>query len=311
MSEKKTYVIGVDGGGSKTHAILVANDGTVVAESFGGASNLQKVGFEKASEVLFSTILECCNIGNCEPEDLQSVVLGVSGAGRPSDKTMLVDKLLAIGAKRKSTLKNIVVETDAHIALEAAFAGGPGIVVIAGTGSIALYRTEDNQLLRAGGWGNIIGDEGSGFTVGRDGLDAVMRQHDGMSEKTLLTKKALDFFKVGQADQLITKIYHEQADIAAFAPSVLEACNERDRVAHGVLVRNSNELVELVRVLVMRVRPRKKLPVCLMGGLLEAENVYSKMVKEKIGHALPNVLVQKPKFSAAFGAAILGLNAFR
>ena len=311
MSEQRRYVIGVDGGGTKTHALLVGPDGTVLAESTGGPSNPQNVGLEKSSETLFTAILDCCKIVKCEPHDVQSIVLGVAGAGRATDKAELVERLHAIGARKKYAVNNITVETDVRIALEASFAGGPGIVVVAGTGSIALYRTEDNQLLRAGGWGNIIGDEGGGYALARDAMNAVMRQHDGRSEKTLLTKKALTHFGVDQVDNLITKIYHDHTELASFAPSVLEADVERDRVAHGVLVKNSNELVELVRVLVMRVRPKKKLPVCLMGGLLESENVYSKMVKEKIAHALPHVVVQKPKFSAAFGAAILGLNAFR
>jgi N-acetylglucosamine kinase-like BadF-type ATPase len=311
VNEQRRYLLGIDGGGSKTHAILVTLDGTVITESFGGPSNLQKLGVDKAADALFDTISECCKNANCTPEEVQSVVVGAAGAGRAADKTALADRLVAIGNRKKFPLKTITIESDARIALEAAFAGGPGIVLIAGTGSIAIYRTEEGQIMRAGGWGDILGDEGSGFAIARDALNAVMRQHDGRSEKTVLTKKALEHFSVEQVDQLISKIYNNNADIPAFAPAVFEACNERDRVAYGVLVKNSNELVELVRVLVMQVRPKKKLPVSMMGGLFESENVYSKMVKEKIVHALPHVVIQNPKFSAAFGAAILGLSAFR
>jgi N-acetylglucosamine kinase-like BadF-type ATPase len=184
-------------------------------------------------------------------------------------------------------------------------------VLVGGTGSIALYRTESNQFLRAGGWGYLLGDEGSGYAIGRDGLNAVFRQLDGRTEKTLLTKKALDHYGEQQVESLLTKVYIDHADVASFAPKVFEAGVERDRVANGILIKNSTELVELVRVLVMQVRPKKKLPVALMGGLLESENVYSKLVRDKIIHALPHVVVQKPKFSAAFGAAILGINAFK
>jgi N-acetylglucosamine kinase-like BadF-type ATPase len=311
LSEQKRYVIGVDGGGTKTHALIVGLDGTVVAESNAGPTNLQKIGISKASQVLFDAIHDCCQKAECSPEALQNIVLGVSGAGRAADKNELVDNLLALGIRKKFPLKHIVVETDARVALEAAFAGGPGIIVISGTGSIALYRTEDGRFLRAGGWGSILGDEGSGFTIGRDALNAVMRQHDGRSEKTLLTKKALQHYGETNADGLMTKIYHDHVDIASFVPQVFEAHTERDRVAHGILVKNSTELVELVRVLVMQVRPKKKLPVALMGGILESENPYSKMVKDKIIHALPQVVVQKPKFPAAFGAAIIGLHAFK
>ncbi len=311
MTDQKRYVIGVDGGASKTHAVLVGMDGAVAAESFGGPSNLQREGVHRASQTIFELFLDCCRKAQCPSENVHNIVLGLAGAGRASDRTELIDSLIALGVKRKFPLKRVQVETDVRIALEAAFAGGPGIVLVCGTGSVALYRTEDNQFLRAGGWGYVFGDEGSGYAIGRDGVNAVFRQHDGRSEKTLLMKKALAHFGDESIDGLITKIYIDHADIASFAPKVLEAAVERDRVANGILIKSSTELVELVRVLVMQVRPKKKLPVALMGGLLDAENVYSKLVHDKIIHALPHVVVQKPKFAAAFGAAIIGISAFK
>jgi len=312
VGELKRCVIGIDGGGTKTHAIIVGIDGAVLAESTAGPSNIQSVGLKSAASTLFDLIDDVCRKAQCTPEGLQQVVLGLAGAGRASDRTELTSLILSIALKKKFSLKSLLIETDARVALEAAFAGAPGVVVIAGTGSIALYRTEEGSLLRAGGWGTLLGDEGSGYSIGRDALNAVMRQFDGRGEKTELTKKALGHFNVASVEELIPKIYHEHADIASFAPKVFEAVSsERDRVAHMVLVKNSTELVELVRVLTMKVRPKKKLPVALMGGLLESENVYSKMVKERVSHSLPQILIQKPKFPAALGATIIGLNAFR
>ena len=311
MAEQKRYVIGVDGGGSKTHAVLVALDGTMVAESFGGPANLQITGIPTSAIVYFDLVLDCCKKADIPPESIQSVVIGAAGAGRPSSGTLLVDNILSICVRKKTVLKHIHVETDVRIAIEAAFAGGPGIVLIGGTGSIALYRTEDEKFIRAGGWGYRIGDEGSGYAIGKDGLNVVLRQHDGRSEKTILTKKALAHYGETHIDGLIQKVYADEADLASFTPLVFEAAVERDRVANGILVKNATELLDLVRVLIMQVRPKKKLPVALMGGMLESENVYSKMVRDKIIHALPHVVVQKPKFPAAFGAAIIGLKAFK
>jgi N-acetylglucosamine kinase-like BadF-type ATPase len=311
VSEQKRYVIGIDGGGTKTNALIVGQDGTVVAECSCGPTQIQTFGVKLVAVSLFELIRECCNKVDCKPENLQSIVMGIAGAGRASDRTDLTDTLHSVSVKKKFLLKNITVETDARIALEAAFAGGPGIVVIAGTGSIALYRTEDGKLLRAGGWGKILGDEGSGYAIARDALNAVMRQYDGRGDKTDLTKKAMAHFKIDSHDELISKVYHDQTDIASFTPNVFEVVTGHDHVAHSILVRNATELAELVRKLIMQVRPKKKLPVALMGGLLESENPYSKIVKEKIISSLPNIVVQKPKFSAAVGATIIGLNAFR
>jgi N-acetylglucosamine kinase-like BadF-type ATPase len=311
MTDQVRFVIGVDGGGTKTDALIVGLDGTIVADCHAGPTHLGRVGIPQAAEILFDLIAECCKKADCSPEALQNIVLGIAGAGRGIDRAELVNQLLAIGIRKKILLKNVLVETDARIALEAALAGKPGIVLVAGTGSIALYRTESGNLLRSGGWGFVLGDEGGGYAIARDALNAVMRQHDGRLEKTLLTPKALQHFAVSNTDELISKIYHDRVDLSAFAPSIFEAVNERDRIAHTILVRGANELVELVRVLTMQSRPKIKLPVVCMGRLLDTENVYAKMVKDKIAHSLPQVVIQKPKFPAAFGAAILGLNAFR
>ncbi|MDI6767000.1 MAG: BadF/BadG/BcrA/BcrD ATPase family protein, partial [Bacteroidota bacterium] len=179
MSEHRRYVIGIDGGGTKTNALIVGQDGTVFAECNAGPTQIQTFGVKLVAASLFDLIRECCKKIDCKPENLQSIIMGIAGAGRSSDRVDLTDTLLSLSLKKKFPLKNITVETDAWIALEAAFAGGAGVVVIAGTGSIALYRTEDGKLLRAGGWGNILGDEGSGYAVARDALNLVMRQFDG------------------------------------------------------------------------------------------------------------------------------------
>ncbi len=311
MTEKKHYVIGIDGGGTKSTALLVGMDGAVLTECTGGPTQIQIVGIKQASVALFDLIKECCHKNGSKPDSLESVTMGVAGAGRMSDRADLANAILSLGLKRKFPIKNLRVETDAQIALEASFAGGPGICIIAGTGSIALYRTEDGKVLRTGGWGRIFGDEGSGYIIARDALNAIMRQYDKRGEKTDLTKKALAHFNVPSPDELIVKVYQDHADIATFVPRVFEAASEFDRVAHSVLVKNANELVELVRILIMQSRPKIKLPVALRGGLLETDTIYSKMVKEKIISSLPNLVVQKPKFPNAFGAAIMGLNAFR
>jgi N-acetylglucosamine kinase-like BadF-type ATPase len=311
VADQKRYVVGVDGGGSRTDVLLVGLDGTVVTERSGGPTNLQVVGITQAARMLFDLIQDCCKKEDCSSESLQNIVLGIAGAGRVSDKTALLDALHSMSLKKKFPLKNIVVESDVRIALEAAFAGEAGIVVIAGTGSIALYRTEDRKILRAGGWGKILGDEGSGYAIAKTALSAVLRQHDSRGEKTILTKKMFEHFVLRSVEELVPKVYQEGLDLASFTPKVFEAASERDRVANNILVENANELVMLVRVLIMQVRPKRKLPVALMGGLIESENLYSKMVREKITSSLPQVVVQKPKFPPAFGAAIIGLNAFR
>lgn len=183
MSETKQYIVGIDGGGSKTDAILVGMDGTVFAETSGGPSNLTITGVRQAVFTVFDLIHACAQKHNVDSSTIVNVVAGLAGAGRSAERADFIDSLLSYSLKKKFPLKQIRVETDARIALEAAFAGGPGIVVVAGTGSIVLYRTEGDKILRAGGWGKLLGDEGSGYAVARDALNAVFRQVDGREKR--------------------------------------------------------------------------------------------------------------------------------
>jgi N-acetylglucosamine kinase-like BadF-type ATPase len=303
--------VGVDGGGTKTHALLVGFDGTVLAEASGGASNVQKKGVPGSAEVIFDLVGKCIEKSGSSHQAIAHLVVGAAGAGRPSTRSELTLAIASLGQKNKTPFTQITVETDARIALEAAFPGKPVIALIAGTGSIALYRADDGQIHRAGGWGNLIGDEGSGYAIARDACAAVMKEYDGRSEKTLLTQKVMEYFGLTDIEDLIPKLHSEKAELAPFAEKVFEAVTGRDRVARQILIRAAAELVECVRILTLAHPPKNKLPVCLMGGLLETENDYSKLVREKLSATLPQILIQKPKFPAAFGAAILGLNAFR
>jgi N-acetylglucosamine kinase-like BadF-type ATPase len=311
VTQQKRVVVGIDGGGTKTRALLVGFDGTVLAEVTGGASNVRKKGVPEAAEIFFDLVQKCAAKAETTHSAIAHVVVGAAGAGRPSTRSELTAAISALGQKNKFPLTQVTVETDARIALEAAFPGKPVIALIAGTGSIALHRDDEGRIHRTGGWGSIIGDEGSGYAIARDGCNAVMRQYDGRSEKTLLTEKLLAHFELAEIEELIPKIHSEKTEIAPFAEKVFEAVTERDRVARQILLKNAAELVEHVRILTLAHPPKHKLPVCLMGGLLENENEYSKLVREKLIASLPQAVVQKPKFPAAFGAAILGMNAFR
>ncbi len=311
VTQQKRVVVGIDGGGSRTRVLFVAFDGTVLTEMAGGASNVRKKGVDGSAEVIFDLIRKGAEKAEIPHSAIVHVVAGVAGAGRPSTKSELSAAISALAQKQKFPIAQVTVETDARIALEAAFPGAPVIALIAGTGSIALHRTEDHQIHRVGGWGSVIGDEGSGYAIARDACGAVMRHHDGRLEKTILTEKALAHFGAGEVEDLVPLLHSDKTDLAAFAEKVFEAVTERDRVARQILLKHAAELVEHVRVLTLAHPPKHKLPVCPMGGLLEQENEYSKLVREKLIASLPQIVVQKPKFPAAFGAAILGLNAFR
>jgi len=307
---EKRLVIGIDTGGSISTAIIVTSEGTVVAEETDRLINLQDESISHAASTLIDLIQRCCQIGKSPPETLKAVVIGMSGLVRGTEKTALSDALHSLGSTRKVFIKNVVVESDTRIALEAAFAGGPGIVVVVNAGSAAFYRTEEGKILRSGGWGRILGNEGGAYSIARDALIAVVRHHDGRGEKTVLSKKAMDHFHLDRTEDIVVKTTHGEIDISSFVAEVVRAESEGDRTAHAILMKNANDIAELVRAVALQVRPKTKIPVALMGEMLASDTLFSRMVKERIKNSLPFIVIQKPKFPSAFGAAIIGLNAF-
>jgi N-acetylglucosamine kinase-like BadF-type ATPase len=308
MAEQR-YVLGIQDASTKADAVLVTMDGTLVAEEGTGSLELRGVGIPKAAETVLRLAEKCCKKASCDPSSLYGLAVGTAGGERATEQSEFQSKLLELSRSQGFQFTSVIVESDVRIALDAAFASGPGVVLILNTGSIACAKGEDGRIYHAGG-GGVLGDEGSIYRVSCDALNAALRAHDGRGPRTLLLSYALEHFAVSSIDDLIEKVLHQEVEVASFFPKVLRAEEERDHVAHGILFRGASDLADLVRVLTMKVQPKRKLPVSLLGETLETENLYSKMVKEKVLSSLPQVVVQKPKFPPAFGAVILILRPF-
>lgn len=304
------WIFGVDGGASKTTGVLVADDGTFGAQETAGGSSITTYGIDKAVETVFDVLKKCCATASCTPEQLSAVGIGLAGAGREEDRDEFKKKFVEYSQKNGFPVSQVIVETDWRIALEAAFPTGSGIVVIAGTGSVACARAEDGTFHKVGGEGKLLGDKGSGYAISQDGLNAAIRSHEGREEKTLLLEYALQHFEVPSVDDLKVKIHREDIDIASFASKILVAARQKDKVALDVLSRGVTDLVELVKALIAKIQPKKKIAVAFMGGLLEKENAYTTMLRERLQTSVPNLLILKPKFPAAYGATILALQPF-
>ncbi len=300
------YVIGIDGGGTKTRALLATPDGDILAEANTGPSNPQIVGFDRAAHSIFNLVRECCGKISQPVKLVKSVVAGIGGIGRSEDKSQLIEALKSVSIYTK----NIQLEHDARIALEAALPWRPGIVLISGTGSIAFYRTKDNLFLRSGGWGRVLGDDGSGYDLSREALRAVMLAYEERGKTTVLTDKVLKFFNIGMPDHLISAIKRINGDIAPIAPLILESAQENDTVALEILENGANELVMLIQTLINQHAPEGKITLAFEGGLLDKDNVYSSLVRRKLKEKFPSLYVQKPKFPPVYGALILAINKY-
>lgn len=308
---KPAFVVGLDGGGTKTIAELFDARGHVLSDARGGPSNFQVIGEDEASRVILDCVAECCSRASVRPADLRAVVAGLTGAGRRGDRLRMIRALKRHSAKRKLKIKRFKVESDARTALEGAFTGRAGIIVIAGTGSIVFGKDDEGNVHRAGGWGRLIGDEGSGYAIGREAFRALARIIDGRENGSRLVKLIGDVHRLRTQKEIINALYKKGFDVASVVPLVLKAAEEHDAVAMRIVHNAADELLDIIAVVAKKMRPRGKvkLPLVFVGSLLTNDNVYSRLLPRKIQARLKWVEVRPPEGSPVKGAGLMGLNA--
>lgn len=308
MRANEKYVIGLDGGGTKTVAELFNLEGKVLADVRGGPSNFQVIGEDKAAEVILNLCEECCRTAGVVPEDIGAVVAGLTGAGRENDQQRMVEVLNRFAAQRNLEFHRFVVESDARIALEGAFSGHTGIIAIAGTGSIVLGKDENGAIYRAGGWGRIVGDEGSGYAIGREAFRAAARVLDGRLKKSLVFEYLKSEHNLGNQRAIVDALYKQGFDVASVVPLVLKAAEEKDQPAMDILHQAADDLLEVIEAVVkkMRAEGKKKIPLAFVGSLLTNENYYSRVLKRTIHSKLHLVEVHNPEGSPVKGAGVMG-----
>ncbi len=305
------FIIGMDGGGTKTHAVITTEEGRIVAEHTAGPSNFQIIGTEKAAKIIFSLIQKCCASASCNVSDIRSIVCGLTGAGRIGDQRRMAAALKRYARTKKVRLNNVLVESDARIALEGAFKGGTGIILIAGTGSIAFGKDSKGNVHRVGGWGRTLGDEGSGFYVGRLGLTAVTRSMDGRGADTLLTGMIARKFGLSDQTKIITAVYKKNFDIASIAPFVISAAQRKDKVCRAIIESAVIELAWHIEIAAGKIygtsskQTRKKIPVSFIGGLIAGDTIVSRLLKKYLKTNFPFVTVIPPLSSPAYGATVM------
>lgn len=298
------YLIGMDGGGTKTHCIITDQSCNILYECNGGPSNFLILGTEKVSETLSGLIKECILQLNIEAIDIQSIVIGTTGAGRRSDAEKLEHDFLVYAASIGLKINDFHVESDAKAALEGAFSGNPGCILIAGTGSIMFGKDESGQVHRVGGFGRFIGDEGSGFMLGKKGLTAVAKSFDGRGEPTILKTLIYEKFNINSPELLISEIYRNNFDIAQVAPLVIEAAEKEDKIALSIIEQEIHEL--LLHINAMRQKIKADiLNVSFIGGILSNDNIYSRLFDRRINEQYADVKIKPPDNIPAFGAVLM------
>jgi glucosamine kinase len=232
---------------------------------------------------------------------------GVAGTGREAERAALSDALT-----RRELAEEVLVATDATVALADAFGEGAGIVLIAGTGSIAFGRSPAGLELRCGGWGVAFGDEGSAAWLGRRALSVIAAARDGREPETALTGAILTAAQVNEVEELIPwALAADKATFAALAPSVLAMAAQGDLRANALVDIAVEELVIHIRTLGKQlfVDERAAFDVALTGGLLTRGSLMRKRLERRIKSAVPGATVKADEVIGARGAVKLATHA--
>jgi glucosamine kinase len=295
-------VVGVDGGGTKTEAVIMDTNLRVIGEGLAGPSNPLRVGIAGAAAAVREAIDSACASAKLRRGDLVAAEIGLAGARRRELRERMRETLAPLG------VGEIEVVTDADIALYGATDGAPGLVVIAGTGSICCGINARRKRFCAGGWGPIAGDEGGGAWLARRALRAVAYAFDGRGPKTTLTEFACAYFHVTSADDLTTAIYAPTITnerLAGFGRDVVIAAKERDLVAQQIVADGGKELgqaaVAVIRHLQME---RDRFQIAYVGGVFQAAGeLMLETLRGEVKKVAPRAFFEPPHFAPAVAAA--------
>ncbi len=301
-----TYFIGVDGGASKTAAIVVDENGRKIGAGLAGGSNHLRVGIEEATRNVERAVNIALREAHIAINDVEYAYCGIAGSDHPQHRQRVVDSLSMFFPRG-----NFIVDTDARIALTGAVGFGAGIVVISGTGSVAFGRNAEGEEARAGGWGPTLGDEGSGFWIAREGLSAIVRAHDGRGFATQMTDLLLRERELSGPDDLPRFVYARTTqvdDIARFGKVVIEAAQAGDAVALDIMFRAGSELAHCVLAITRKLHMTDtEFPVAHVGGAFHAGELLLNPMRLRLQRDTPGVTLQQPERPPVEGAAMMAM----
>ncbi|MDP3047271.1 MAG: BadF/BadG/BcrA/BcrD ATPase family protein [Chloroflexota bacterium] len=301
-----TFVLGVDGGGTKTTAILLDRGGSVLGRGQAGPSNRYAVGDATAGVELRRAIEAALERGNVAAADVRVICLGMAGVDRPGDSAAVTSVVRGI-----LPAAEVLVHNDALIALAGGVGRLYGVVLIAGTGAIAYGVDAQRHSRRASGWGHLLGDEGSGYDIGLRALRAVLRAHDGRGPATTLTARVLSAWNLNRPEDLIGLVYapdFPRRRIASLLPLVDEAVGAGDAVARELLVSAGHELGQAACAVIRGLGMEQEVfEVVLAGGAFQTRHLLRDAVDETVRALAPRAVLIEPRHEPAMGAALLAL----
>ena len=303
LAPLRRLVVGVDGGGTRTRAVILDGD-RVLGEGASGPSNPLRVGIANGAAAIRDAIDKACSAALIDRDNLVAAGIGLAGVRRKDIRTRMRDVLI-----ETLEIKNIELMTDGEIALYGATDGAPGIVVISGTGSICVGNNRQGKHVFAGGWGPVAGDEGSGSWIARRALQAVAQAADERGPKTALTQAACEYFQVAVADDLATAIYAPTITndrIAGFSKQVIETARAGDAVARNILTEAGRELGKAAVAVISKLKMEpERFQVAFVGGVFAAGELVIAPLREDLARVAKKAFISPPHFSPTVAAGRL------
>ncbi|MGB9691575.1 MAG: N-acetylglucosamine kinase [Candidatus Sumerlaeaceae bacterium] len=304
------YVIGIDGGGTKTLGAIADEEGKILEQYEVGSTNHHSNPLEVVKGNLRELITTLLAKANVKAEDVACVCSGMAGVDRPDDKA-LVKSILAEFLPHALA----VPVNDGLIALVGGTMRAVGIIVISGTGSIAVGVNKRGVQGRAGGWGHILGDEGSGYMIGLRGLRAVCRAYDGRTDPTLLQEIVMSHFGFERPEQILgwtKQIQGNKTEIGALSRLVHEAYLRGDATAGQILREEADELALAAVAVAKKLFPDDNdFEVVVGGGNLRKARHFFEMFQAAVAKRLPGIPVIMPRREPVEGAVIYALDQLR
>ena len=296
------YVLGLDGGGSKTTVQIADTDGKVLIQNRSGSCNYKSVGIEIAKNNINTVILNSLEEVGVPDIIFKSACFGL--AGNDTDEDMRIYNRIIFNNKLKKFLNpsTTIICNDSKIGLIAGSNKKNRLMVISGTGANCFGINEDGREAKANGWDYILGDEGSGYTIGLKALKAIVRAHDGRGQHTLLTDMVLDYLKLKDISELVSWVYDKpffKEKIAELSEIVCSSAKLGDILSIEILREEAGEAASTVIVVVNKLNlADKDFDLVLVGGVFKCEkyfkNLFFKILKNKFQRINFKSLTGKP-----------------
>ena len=299
MSQK--FLIGIDGGGTKTTAVIGDENGHLLAVVKGSSGNLTAISLEQLYTLITDLIEQLVKKANVEISDIAMIFAAMAGAARPEEQQSIYKAF-----QQSPILEKMNIQSDTHAALAAGTWGKEGTIIIAGTGAI-LFGYKHEKSFRIGGWGYLLGDEGSGYHLGKLAIRSILHAQDNQQELRPFQQAILSHFDVQSPNQLITKIYTSLNPVTAISSTskLVLAAFEEDPTARSIVKDVQEELLKLIESAYAQIDYTK--PIVLHGGLF-SNHLFYREFENRVSVRFPELVVTKPNVPGAVGAYLLALH---